>query len=95
MQGKTFAIWGGRFRDTATAWTPNAGPGDILDMFQLGGPYSRADADRACLEAIRRNVDACAHRMLVADLGSQSYESWAAEMKRLHEAALTEASAAG
>ena len=95
MQGKTFAIWGGRFRDTATAWTPNAGPGDILDMFQLGGPYSRADADRACLEAIRRNVDVCAHRALVADLGSESYASWAAEMKRRHEDALSKAHTAG
>ena len=95
MQSKTFAVWGGRFRDTATAWLPTAGPGDILDMFQISGPFSRAEADQACMEGIRRNVDVCAHRMLVVDLGSKSYESWAAEMTQARQASLAKASPTG
>ena len=88
MQDKTFAIWGGRFRDTATAWTLGAGPADVLDMFQLGGPFTRAEADQACLEGIRRNIDICAHRMLVVEIGAQRYESWASATTQQHQAAV-------
>ncbi len=95
MQSQTFAIWGGRFRDTATAWRPDAGPADVLDMFQIAGPFGRAEADQACLEGIRRNIDVCAHRMLVAELGSRSYAEWAEEITRRHLAAVEEVSAAG
>ena len=95
MQDKTFAIWGGRFRDTTTAWSPSAGPADIIDMFQIGGPFTQADAERACMEGIRRHVDVCAHRMLLAELGTQSYEDWAAGMKRDHLVSLEETSPVG
>ena len=92
MPEKTFAIWGGRFRDTATAWNPDASPADILDIFHLAGPFSLEEADQACLEGIRRNVDVCAHRMRVAELGATSYGEWAQEMRRQHEAALARTS---
>ncbi len=93
MQSKTFAIWGGRFRDTATAWTPSAGPADVLDMFQIGGPFTQPEADQACMESIRRNMDVCAHRMLVVDLGPRSYADWAGAITRAHRLSLDHATA--
>lgn len=76
-----FYVWGGRFDTTAKAFQVPPSAGDIVDGFETHGPFAtEAEADRAWLGLTRRNVDICAHRMLVQPVSADASAAFLARL---------------
>ncbi len=76
---REFYVWGGVFRSNELAWAkPEPTPASLeKGSFELHGPYAtEADARRAQKEFTMRNVDVCAHRMVLADVATAEAEAW-------------------
>lgn len=76
---REFYVWGGVFRSNELAWAePGPSPASLeRGTFELHGPYpTEAEARRAQKEFTMRNVDVCAHRMVLADVSKSDAEDW-------------------
>lgn len=63
-----YVVWGGRFRSSELAWPASGQPlaSDIEGTVERYGPFDNKDAaHRAWQDNTRRNVDFCAHRLIV------------------------------
>jgi len=73
-QETRWLVWGGRFADTASAMAATI----IVDGWEMHGPFAtEAEANKVCLDRMRRNVDTCAHRMFVTPLTGLDYANFA------------------
>jgi hypothetical protein len=79
---KLFYVWGGLFRDSDAAWSPEPKAADLIGPLEFYGPFeNEADAERAWLGGTRRSVDSCAHRLIVASLTEDEAPAWVERLR--------------
>lgn len=74
-----FYLWGGVFQNNSLAWAlPQPQPADIeAGTLEVHGPFrTETEARKAQKEFTMRNVDICAHRILVHEVDASEAAAW-------------------